>query len=250
MNTSSTFKTWSASPIYSKFDIVHGVNATDTAFYYSLKNGNQANNPVSHYDFSITSVSRSNEVATVNFTKTGSGPSFCPGSCVNITGVPSPYTDFNYTGMVIKATDTSIQFISAGYDIAQTSTNGGVTTYLSPIWTTGFFFVPSYTTSVDSQQAVITAQFEPGYEQRQSSSLNGNTDTWSLTFSDRSNKETRAIKHFIQDKAGVGYFNVNIPVSDLCNDPSLKFVGTAPKISQKSFGLNDISVTVKQVFDI
>ena len=80
--------------------------------------------------------------------------------------------------------------------------------------------------------------------------MNGNTDTWNLTFADRQNKEARAIKHFIQDKAGVGYFNIVIPVSDLYNDPSLKFVGTAPKISQKSFGLNDVSVTLKQVFDI
>ncbi len=250
MNTSSTFKTWSASPVYSKFDIVHGINATDTTFYYSLKNGNQNNNPVSHYDYAVTSISRSNEIATVNFTKTGAGPSFYPGSCVNITGISSTYSEFNYTGMVLKTTDSGIQFVSAGHDIEQTAVNGGVTTYLSPAWTTGFFFVPSYASPVDSQQSVITAQFEPGYEQRQSSSLNGNTDTWSLTFADRQNKEARAIKHFIQDRAGVGCFNITIPVSDLCNDPSLKFVGTAPKVTPKSFGLNDISVSLKQVFDI
>lgn len=247
-NTTSFFYPYTGNYNYDLCDIAWGINTGDPTYYYSIRANNTGNYPLARYIFRANSHSRVDEVAQINYTFTGNGPLFAPGSIISVTGISDP--TFGFTGMVLDASSGYVKYISAGLNTSANDTVGAVNAVMSPAWTTGFFFKPSYASPLDGQQNVITAKFEPGYEQRQSSSLNGNVDTWSLNFQDRSNKETRAIYNYIQDKAGVYSFQIMIPDGLIVNTTTQKFVGTSPKINPKSYNLNDVSVTVRQVFDV
>lgn len=248
-NTTSNFQPWSGTVNYAKFDIAWGINTGDSTFYYSTQDNNSGYHPSGKFIFKVTNHSRTDCLATISYTYTGNSPLFGPGSLVTITGMSD--TTFNYSGMLLDAGSGYIKYISAGFNASSTSDSiGAINSVVSPAWTTGFYFMPSYTSALEGQQNVITAKFEPGYEQRQAASINSNMDVWNLLFLDRSNKEAQAIYNYIQDRAGVYSFQIMIPVGSLVNDTTQKFVGSTPKVSTKSYNINDISVSVREVFDI
>lgn len=241
--TSLQFQTYNAGFTYSLFDIL----SIGTTFYYSTLPNNLGNNPAAVYVYSVTQFSRAQDVATVSFTYTG-GPAFGVGSMVS-TSVVADGT-YNYAGMITAGGIGTISYLNPGFDEPTTSSAGTVTSLVNPAWTTGFMFVPSYSSQYENQQNVISAQFEPGYEQRQAASLNPNTDIWSLAFVDRSSKEARAIRNFTQNMAGVYSFPIMITDPAFDNQPNQKFITPAGvKIQNKSYNINDISVQVKRVFD-
>jgi phage-related protein len=238
------FGPYNAGLNYSQFDIMWD----GTNYYYSTQPNNLGNSPYAVYVYNLTNYSRYQDIATVNFTYTG-GPAFAAGSMVS-TSV-SADAGFSYNGMILNGGIGTVSYINAGFDEASNSTAGTITSIVGPTWTTGFMYIPSYSTAYDSQQAVISAQFEPGYEQRQAASINPNTDVWSLSFLDRSSKEARAIRVFTQNAAGVYSFPIMITDPMFGNQPNQKFITSAGvKIATKSFNINDITIQVKQVRDM
>ena len=250
--TSLSFKYFNPNQVYSQFDIVGGINSTDNTFYYSTTPNNLANNPSAIFNYTITGFSRYQDIATIYYTYTG-GPNFTVGSLVSLNvGFDA---SANYSGMIlnggVNGTNGTLTYLNAGWDQSPTGSAGSISTTVNPAWTTGFMFIPSYSTSYENQQNVILAQFEPGYEQRQASSINPNIDMWNLVFADRSSKEARAIRHFTQNLAGVYSFPIMITDPAFDNQPNQKFVTSAgAKLQAKSFNINDVSIQVRRVFDL
>lgn len=69
-----------------------------------------------------------------------------------------------------------------------------------------FIWLCSYGFTVNRQPVIKNIQLGDGYEQRVVGSLNNNLIDSDLTFDDRTNKETRAIEHFLSTQAGVTAF--------------------------------------------
>jgi phage-related protein len=248
--TSLSFSPWSSSQAYSQFDIAGGISVFDYTQYYSTLPGiatNLNNSPSTTYSYNITGYSRSQDVVTLLFSHT-TGPAFGPGSIISAN--PGADSTAAYAGMVLNGGSGIVTYLSAGYDKVPQTSNGTISSTINQAWTTGFMFIPSYSTQLEVQQNTINAQFEPGYEQRQASSINPNVDVWSLAFMDRSSKEARAIRHFTQTMAGVYSFPIMMTDPNFNNQPNAKFVTAAgAKIQSKSYNLNDISIQVRRVFD-
>ena len=248
--TSLNFSPYTAGIVYSQFDVVNGAYVGDLSntYYYSTQANNVNNQPNATYVYNVTSYSRYQDVATVIYTYTG-GPFFGIGSIVTTSMTPD--ITYNFTGMITAGGSGTISYPNQGWDEIAGGTAGTITCNISPAWTTGFMFVPSYSTQGEFQQNVISAQFEPGYEQRQASSINPNTNIWSLAFLDRTAKELRAIRNFTQNMAGVYSFPIMMTDSQMANQPNQKFVTVGGlKWNNKSYNLNDIQLQVKQVFDM
>lgn len=246
-NTSLYFPPWNNTLTYSQFDVAYGI--TTPVYYYSTQDRNQGNSPSGNFIYAVTGYTRFNDVTTLLLARTGSAtPPFAPGSMIAVTGV-GVNTSVNYTGMIIGGTSNSVSYLNPGWPDSAGASTGALNTVVNPAWSTGCFFIPAYSTNVEIQQNTINAAFEPGYEQRQAASINSNIPTWNLFFQNRSNKEARAIRNFFEDKGGVYAFEMPIPVSELDNQPNQKFIGGGPRITTNSFGLNDVSVTVRRVFD-
>lgn len=254
--TSLSFPLWNPNGQYVKFDVAGGVTPGDTNLYYStqgtLAAPNVGNSPSGQFTYNVSAYGRADDVVTLTYTHTGGAPFLAPGSMVVVNGATFDPT-VNYTGMITNGGSGYISYMSPGWDVATTSESAGtITTQVSPVWTTGCFFIPAYSTTVDTQQSVITAAFEPGYEQRQAASINPNADQFQLVFSDRSNKEMKAIRAFVQKTAGVYSFPIMIPIPELANQPNQKFVvagQTNAKVVTKSYNINDVSFVVRRVFD-
>lgn len=245
--TSLTFSPWTSSQAYSQFDIVGGVSIFDSIQYYSTQSNNSNNYPYTTFPYTITGFSRYQDVVTLLFNHTG-GPAFAVGSM--ITATVTADSTANYNGMILKGGSGIVTYLSAGYDKVPQASAGTILSTINQAWTTGFAFVPSYSSQLEAQQNTINAQFEPGYEQRQPASINPNIDVWSLAFLDRSSKEMRAIRHFTQMMAGVYSFPIMITDPNFDNQPNQKFITAAgAKFNTKSFNINDISVQVRRVFD-
>ena len=249
--TSLSFSPFASSQPYSQFDIVGGMSVFDPTFYYSTMPGigtNLNNTPNATFSYNITGYSRSQDVVTLLFTHTV-GPPFAPGSI--ISAAVGADSTASYAGMILNGGSGIVRYLSAGYDKVPQTSNGTVFSVINQAWTTGFMFIPSYSTQLEVQQNTISAQFEAGYEQRQASSINPNVDIWSLAFLDRSAKEARAIRHFTQNMAGVYSFPIMITDPAFDNQPNAKFITAAGcKIQAKSYDLNDVQVQVRRVFDL
>lgn len=250
MATQYTFAQWNASVQYEKYDVARGTSASDTTYYYSTQDSLGVN-PKSIFSYNTIVWSRKDDLVTVHYTLTGAYQNFVQGSIITaIGGLVN-----GFTGMIINAgqagaTSGFMQFIHAGWNEGNNTTAGTISTVLSPAWTTGFFFVPSYNTNIDVQPTIVEAQFGDGYSQRQGQNLNNNNVKWDLNFDGRSDKEAKAILNFVEDKAGVYPFELLLPVSKFVNRPELKYVAESARSNATSFGLNNVSVSVKQVFDL
>lgn len=232
---------------YTIYDVINGyVGLSGTRYYYGTQDSiNQ--HPNSSYIYQITNWSRDNDKATVFFNKTGSGPNFAVGSIVTVSG--SADKNLDYTGMVLVAGPDYIQFLNPGYTTGYSSPSGAITANINPAWTTGFYFIPSYESSFDVENRVIEVKFGDGYSQTQRDGLNSDTNILSLNFNGRNDKEARAITNFIKDKGGVEQFRLLIPVGTINNDPTITYKGQNVKVTPSSFGVNNVTVTVKQSFD-
>lgn len=256
-NNNVIIQPWIATVPYSMYEVTQGFTITggtyyNPALYFSTIDNNVGNYPSGSFIYAINSYSRTNDVATVNFTYTGALPNFARGSIYAITGLPD--VNMNATGMVLNAGANAgnslfVQIINPGPYTLATSTTLGAINVPEPSWTTGFFWTPSYTTQLEIQQAVIKAQFESTYVQRSSAGIASNMAIWSLNFSDRSDKEAKGILAFVQNMAAVYSCPILIPTSSLFNNPNVKYVLANPKTNEKSYNINDLSVTATQVYE-
>lgn len=250
--TTFSFFNWNNVYTYAKWDVIYGATASDTRYFYSTTDNNVGADPNAQFVFSPTKTVRTENVMRVYFNQTGT-TTFQPGSIVNISGI-APDSSANYSGTVLAVGALGpsgyVEYLNGGLDTTNAVTAGGVRAPIHPNWTTGFYWVPSYTTDASHDQAVVQAKLGDGYSQRQSFAINSNSLAWNLVFDERTNKETRALLNFLQDKGGATPFVMNLPLGGLYNKAGLQYVSQPAKHRMGSFGLNQVTVPVVQVFDI
>ncbi len=247
--TTYIFQDWGSSYAYKKWDAFY--SAGYSMYMYATRDDTTAY-PFSYFTYVPTSVSRTNNVARVLFTQTGT-TFFTQGSVATISGIsPSPeLMSAEYTGVLLAGGSGYVDFLSPGRDSAATAlTRGWVVGNIHPSWTTGFYWIPSYSTDVTSTQATIETQLGEGYSQRQNPFINANSLGWTLNFDERTEKETVALLNYLQNQGGVTPFNLPFPVGTLVNRGDLKYISGPARTQMSSYGLQNISVQVKQVFDI
>jgi phage-related protein len=247
MATTTNFKIypWNGSLSYNKFDVVFEQAGTFRYFYATQNSVGQ--NPTGVYNFPITSYKREDDATILYYTYSGSGPLFAIGSIIRVTGMTD--TSLNYTGMAIDAGSGWVKYPDDGWPITLAATVGAINCP-NPAWTTGFMFVPSYSTTVETTQNIIKAQFGDGYSQRQRGGLNNNTQSWKLSFNERSDKEAKAIFNYIEERGGVDPINLLMPITKFQNRYDNKYTLKSPQLNTAYFDLNNISVIADQVFDI
>lgn len=247
--TNFSFSLYNGSYSYDKWDVVQGVgSASDTRFFYSLAENNVGNGPLGQFTYNATSTTRDRfEVMRVAFTQTGT-TYFRQGSIVAIQGV-LPDGSANYTGIALGGGAGYVDFLSPGLASTNAASAGTVSAPINPYWTTGFAWIPGYSTTVDNKQLVIQSSLGDGYSQRMNTAINSNSLAWNLVFENRTDKEERALLNFCQDKCGVVPFVLAFPVGKLFNRNDLKYVNGEPKLSMDSYGVNTVTVPVMQVFD-
>lgn len=250
MATQFFFPYWNTNVQYEKFDVVKGTYIDDLIYYYATQN-NIGHNPSGIYAYNTIAFNRKDNLVTAYYTLTGAAVNFVQGSMVTVLGgIVGGYTGMLVNAGIANPVSGFIQFIQGGWNEEYNTTAATITTSLSPAWTTGFFFIPSYNTSIDIKQSIIEAKLGDGYSQRSANGLNNNLGSWDLNFEGRSDKEAMAIQNFVEDHQGVYNFALMLPVSKLVNRPELKYVTKGFKSDTTSFGLNNIRVQVEQVFDL
>ena len=246
MAVQNTFFPYSNSANYKKFDVIRGTSVSDAYYFYATQDSlNQ--NPNSFFSYNVTSYVTDDNKTTVFFTKTGSGPNFVAGSLIAISGTTA--AGANFTGMAVNGGANFVEFINE-IQYGSAAAGGTVKTLLNPSWTSGFMFIPSYSSSQEIQTRKNEAKFGDGYSQRQRDGLNSVNYNWKLNFENRSDREARAISNFVENKAGIEWFNLLMPVNNLTNNPSNRYIANSAQITTNSYNINTISVDIQQVFDI
>lgn len=236
---------------YKKFDPVLNVFVNNTTYptpYYFATQDNIGQVPFAVFNFPLTTYNRSDDVTVLTFNQTGNVPNIVTGSIIKITGVMADPT-VNYTGMAIEGGSGGCKFINPGWP-ASVSLSTGAINCQNPAFTTGFFFIPTYSSKIPTENKVISAKFGDGYEQRTSAGLNTFSQSCRMVFQSRSNREMKAIMTFVQDRAGVYPFEILIPDQFINNQPNQKYVSPSAEETPVSYGLFDVNVTMNRVFDL
>lgn len=243
-----TFQGYNSSLPYKKNDVVYGINATDTRFYYATQDV-QGVIPTAPVYYSGVSWERTNDVATIYFTKTGVQPDITLGTLIAIQSTVQ--ASLNWTGVALEGGPNYVRYLNPGWDnVNQAVANfATVSTVLSPAWTTGFFWVPSNSTSVDFQTKRDFAQFGDGYTAQGRLGINSIGSTINMSFENRDYKESRAIINFVQVAGGVQPVVINLPVNRLFNNPQTTYLLTDPKIVMASYNLNNITVMATRTYN-
>lgn len=158
------------------------------------------------------------------------------------------YLDAAYTGVVIDGTSTSITYINPGPDI-NVSTSSSVALYNNRVWTTGFGWIPSYTTDLNGQMNILNGRVTDTYEQRQRYGINSNKAVVNMVFDNVTSREAVAIHNYIQDKGGVDPIRINLGDGYIGSNVAAWYKIEEPKISPKSYDVNTVTATATQVFD-
>ena len=246
--TTYSFFTYNGNYTYDKWDVVQGATASDTRFFYSTVGSNVGAYPLSRFIYAATSTTRtSEEVMRISFTQTGTAY-FRQGSVVTIQGVV-PDSTANYTGVALAGGSGYVDILSAGLTSTNVATNGQVVAPIHPNWSSGFFWLPSFSSNVQNKQSVISSSLGDNYSQRMNTAINSNSLVWELVFENRTDKETRSLANFLQDKCGVIPFVMDFPVGKLFNRAGLKYINGEPKIGLNSYGIETMSFVAQQIFD-
>lgn len=234
---------WSASVAYQQYDI-----ANEGTQYFATQNvGPGAYSPSGVYTFTVTGYSRADDVVTLRYTHSG-GPPFAPGSIVKVAG--TTVGTLNYTGMVIGGGSGTLSYISAGgYPATLTALGAGTISCDSPAWTTGFYFVPDYSTKIPTQNDVIETKLGSNYGQRMSVGLNTFSQSPTFVYRQIDKRQMKAMVHFVETLAGVSPFEVLIPDPFISNQPNLKWTAQTVEVSPPSFERYDCTVQLTRVFD-
>lgn len=235
---------------YSKFDVVYGVTALDTNFYYATQD-NFGASPVASVSYSGIAWQRADDLATVFFTKTGSQPDFVPGTVIAVNSVSTTQASLSWTGLAIDGGNNYVTYMNPGWNQPNTSASNfaTVTAIYNPAWTTGFFWVPSNTTDVAFTTKRDFAQFGDGYTQQARMGINSIGSVINMVFESRSYREAKSLLNFVQVAGGVQPVTINMPVTTLFNNPQTRYLLTDPKVSMSSYNLNTITVTATRVYN-
>lgn len=243
-----SFYNWNNTTIYSKWDVIYGSAPGDTRYFYSTLNNNLNYNPATTYAFTATQTTRTDNVMRVSFNQT-SPINFQQGSVVNVYNV-TPDSTANYTGLVLAAGSGYIDYLCPGLNATNVATNGTVKAPIHPAWTTGFMWIPSWSTEVSHEMAVINTKLGEGYSQRMNPTINSNSLVWNLTFAERTDRETMGLLNFLEVAGGATPFVISFPVGMLYNQPGLKYISGPARHTLTSYGLSTVTVPITQVFDI
>lgn len=243
MSTQYYFPPYNASVAWKKFDVVY-----DGSYLYATQDttiGGANSAPALQISYTVSGYKREDDVTTLYFTQTGNVCNFQRGSIVKAAGLTN--STCNYTGMALDGGPSTVSYINPGWPQGVTS-SAGTLSGPNPAWSSGFFFSPTYTTKIGTENQAIVTQLG-GYSQRMSQGLNTFNQNISMVFQNRSDREARAIMTFVQDKGGVSAFEIMLPNALLNNQPNQKYISPSVDVSPVAFGLNDISVPVVRVFD-
>lgn len=244
MSTQFYFPPYNSSVAWKKFDVIY-----DGSYLYGTQDmtvGGPNSAPTLQISYTVSGHKREDDVTTLFFSQTGNVCNFQRGSIVRAANLSN--SSCNYTGMVLDGGSGWCSYINPGWPQGL-SASVGVVGGLNPAWTSGFFFSPTYTTKIGSENQIITAQLGNGYSQRMSQGVNTFNQNIQAVFQNRSDREARAITNFVQDKGGVLSFDIMMPNQFLNNQPNQKYVAPSVDVSPVSFGLNDIAVPLIRVFD-
>jgi phage-related protein len=239
---------WGATQQYQQYDVINGINIgstthpTSCAHYATQASLNQ--NPSGIFNYNITSIVSSEDVATVFFTQTGNVPSVAAGSVIMVQGTASN----NYTGMAIGGQSGVLQFINPGF--AATVGAAGTVSMRNPAWSTGYFFVPTYTTKFPTQNTALTTQLGDGYVQRMGRGVNTFTQAPQFVYQNIDKRQMKAIVHYVQTAAGVYPFEVLIPDAYISNQPHQKYTAEVVEAEPASYGRFNVSVQLTRAFDV
>lgn len=244
MSSQYAFYAYNAVLNYSLYDVLYNGGQ----YWYSTKDSNVGHDPNETFVFAATSYSRTDDIATIVFAVTGNIVPFAAGSIVQITGFAND--TLNYSGMILSASSGSISYINPGWSQGSTVVSiGAINAPMSPNWTTGFYFQPTYTTKIGTQNQTIVAQFSDGYSQRQPQGINTFAQNIGLVYQNRDKRQARAMTNFVEDKAGATAFPILLPDPFLNNQPNQQWIAPTIEVTPVSFGLYDIAVSVTRVFD-
>lgn len=246
--TTNTYFPWNDNYTYSKWDVIYGATAQDSRYFYSTLDANLGAAPLARFSYTATQSSRDSNVNRMYFTQTGS-IYFQPGSIVEIANMqPDPSTC--YSGVVLGGGPGYVDYLNPGLNVTNAASAGVVRAPIHPYWTTGFMWVPSWTTDVNNPQLVYRSNLGEGYSQRMNPVINSNSLAWGLAFENRTDKETSSMLNFLQDKGGVIPFKCPFPVGNLYNNPNLQYVAGPPQQGMTAYNLNGVTVPIQQVFDL
>lgn len=250
MSTQFNISPYNNGVAWKKFDIVN----QNGVFYYATQDiaiSASAKNPTDSVSYSVSSYSRQDDVATLNFTKSDSYGPFQRGCIVTVSNLVN--ATLNYTGMILdggaNGSSAWISYVNPGWNQGTTAVGAGQITAKNPEWTTGFLFAPTYSTKIASKNQAIITQLGNGYTQRMSNGVNTFQQEVSLTFQNRSSREARAVTNFVQDKMGKDSFEILLMDPMLNNQPNQKYVAATVDVNPVAYNLYDISVPVIRVFE-
>lgn len=227
--------------VYKQYDMAY-----EPPYFYATIEVPVGYSPWGIYNYPITQYSRADDVTTLTFTHTG-GPPFGPGAIIQVTGV-SANSSVNYTGMIVKGGSGTLSYVNPGWAQTQ-SISAGAIHCLCGAWTSGFGFIPDYTTKLNTQNTAIVVQLGDGYSQRQPQGINTFNQPLTLVFRNRDKYETRAITNYVQDTAGSNSFEILLNDAFLNNQPNQKWIAPSMDVTPVSFERYDINVNVTRVFE-
>lgn len=242
-----TFFGWTTNYTYAKWDVVIGSTVRPTQYFYSTVGSNLNANPDAQFVYSPTLATRTDNVMRLNFTQTGT-TYFQQGSVVVVSGLAPDAA--NYTGLALAGGSGYVDYLDAGLNVSNVVTAGGVRAPIHPYWTTGFYWIPSWSTEVTHNMEVVTAKLGESYSQRFNPVINSNSLSWNLVFAERTDKETMGMLTFLQVQGGATPFVLSFPIGGLYNKVGLKYISQPAHDALQSYGLNGTVVPVTQVFDI
>lgn len=246
--TTYNFAPWNTDYAYTKWDVVYGVNASDSRYFYSLTDNNNNNRPLAFFSYTPTSSTRTDNVNRLYFTQTGTAY-FNQGSIVEIANI-TPDSSICYTGVVLAGGPGYVDYLNPGLNVTNSIIGGTIRAPIHPNWTTGWFWIPSYGSDVTQGQLVYRTPLGEGYSQRMNPVINSNSLAWNMTFENRTDKETSSMLNFLQDKGGVIPTPMPFPVGNLYNNPNLRYIFGPPRQGLSAYNINSTTVTAQQVFDI
>lgn len=247
MSTQYQISPWGSTQSYKQYDVINGmliggtVYPTNCARYATQPSIGQ--NPSGYFTYNITSITSSEDIATINFAQTGNVPNVAPGSVIMVAGTANN----NYVGMAIAGASGTASFINPGF--ADAAGAGGTISMYNPAWSSGYFFVPTYTSKISTENQAITTQFGNGYTQKMSRGLNTFDQKLSFVYQNIDSRQMKAISHFVEDTAGVRAFEVMIPDSYLFNQPRQKFTADNVDVTPVSWRRYDVSVEMSRSFN-
>jgi phage-related protein len=239
--TNFSFPSWINSANYKQFDVVDGV-AKEAYYYATQDNTNQ--NPLNNWSLNVSSVQTSNGTTRVTATST-INPPLARGSYVLVNGLGA----LNYTGVVTDGGPNFIEYPASYPDSSSTPVGATISSNLNPAWSSGFCFIPSYSTNLSTETQMIKTQFEGGYSQRMRKGLNSNVETRTLVFEERTDREAIAILNCVEAAGGVDPLKVVLGASAIGGKTNNRYSITEPKVQPKAKNINTITVTATQVFD-